>query len=79
MSTLDPRDRTQLSVEDIYRDLKAKLGDYTPDFELRIKAELAYEVNQLKVAAQRGRSWATTTWSRRSSTPSPTSWATRWI
>ena len=42
MSTLDPRDRTQLSVEDIYHDLKAKLGDYTPDFELRVKAELAY-------------------------------------
>ena len=49
MSTLDPRDRTTMSVEDIYRDLKAKLGDYTPDFELRIKAELAYEINQLKV------------------------------
>ena len=49
MSTLDPRDRTAMSVEDIYRDLKAKLGDYTPDFELRIKAELAYEINQLKI------------------------------
>ena len=27
MSTLDPRDRTQMSVEDIYHDLKAKLGE----------------------------------------------------
>ena len=44
-----PATAQQMSVEDIYRDLKAKLGNYTPDFELRVKAELAYEVNQLKV------------------------------
>src|SRR5512137_1794853 len=49
MSTLDPRDRTAMSVEDIYHDLKTRLGDISPDFELRIKAELAYEINQLKV------------------------------
>ena len=49
MSTLDPHDRTRMSVEDIYHELKARLGDYTPDFELRVKAELAYEINQLKV------------------------------
>ena len=49
MSTLDPRDRTAMSVEDIYHDLKARLGDIAPDFELGVKAELAYEVNQLKV------------------------------
>ena len=49
MSTLESRDRTKMSVEDIYRELKSRLGDAAPDFELRIKAELAYEINQLKV------------------------------
>jgi len=37
-----------VSPEDIYEDLKQKIGYYTPDVELRIKAKLAYEVNQLK-------------------------------
>jgi quinolinate synthase len=32
----------------IYEDLKAKLAGIVPDFELEIKAELAYEINQLK-------------------------------
>jgi quinolinate synthase len=36
------------SVEAIYEDLKAKLSDIVPDFELRYKAELAHEINQLK-------------------------------
>lgn len=49
MSTLDPRDRTKMTVEEIYSDLKARLGDIAPDFELWAKAELAYEINQLKV------------------------------
>ena len=49
MSTLTARDRSGLSVEDIYQDLKARLSAIAPDFELRIKAELAYEINQLKV------------------------------
>jgi quinolinate synthase len=35
-------------VEEIYADMKAKLSDVVPDFELRIKAELAYEINRLK-------------------------------
>ncbi|MER2600059.1 MAG: quinolinate synthase NadA [Caldilineales bacterium] len=39
-----------MSVEDLYQELKFRIGDYTPDFELRIKAELAYEINQLKLA-----------------------------
>ncbi len=37
-----------MSVETIYEDLKAKLGAYTPDFELQIQAKLAHEINQLK-------------------------------
>jgi quinolinate synthase len=38
-----------MSVEEIYLDLKAKLKDIVPDVELRIKAELAYEINRLKI------------------------------
>ncbi len=49
MTTLQSIDRTRMSVDDLYRDLKARIGEYTPDFELRVKAELAYEVNQLKI------------------------------
>lgn len=48
MSTLTIRDRTRMSVDEIYEEMKQKLGDMTPDFELRIKAELAYEIHQLK-------------------------------
>jgi quinolinate synthase len=35
-------------VEDMYRALRARLHDIVPDVELRYKAELAVEVNQLK-------------------------------
>ncbi len=49
MSTLTPHDRTKMSVADIYHELKTRLGDMAPDFELWAKAELAYEINQLKV------------------------------
>ncbi|NOZ05208.1 MAG: quinolinate synthase NadA [Chloroflexi bacterium] len=38
-----------MSVEEIYQDMKAKLHDVVPDFELRYKAELAVEINRLKV------------------------------
>jgi quinolinate synthase len=38
-----------MSIEEIYLDLKAKLKDIVPDVELRIKAELAYEINRLKI------------------------------
>lgn len=48
-TTLTVTDKTNMSVEALYEDLKARIGEYTPDFELRIKAELAYEINQLKV------------------------------
>lgn len=48
-TTLTVTDRTNQSIEQLYQELKARIGDYTPDFELRIKAELAYEINQLKV------------------------------
>jgi quinolinate synthase len=34
----------------MYSKLKRMLGDYTPDFELRYKAELAVEINRLKRA-----------------------------
>lgn len=37
-----------MSVEKIYQEMKAKLSDVVPDVELRIKAELAYEINKLK-------------------------------
>jgi quinolinate synthase len=37
-----------VSVEEIYLEMKAKLSDIVPDFELRYKAELAYEINRLK-------------------------------
>jgi len=37
-----------MSVESIYHDLKAKLSDVVPDFELQLKAELADEINRLK-------------------------------
>jgi quinolinate synthase len=37
-----------MSAEVIYHELKTKLGAFVPDFELRYKAELAAEINQLK-------------------------------
>lgn len=37
-----------MSAEQIYQQLKSKLRDVAPDFELRYKAELAYEINRLK-------------------------------
>jgi len=37
------------SVQETYEQMKAKLRDVVPDVELRIKAELAYEINRLKV------------------------------
>lgn len=48
-ATLTVTDRTAMSVDEIYEELVAKLGEYTPAFELRVQAELAWEVNQLKV------------------------------
>jgi len=37
-----------MSVESMYEDMKSKLEKVVPDFELRYKAELAEEINQLK-------------------------------
>ncbi|HLF26990.1 MAG TPA: quinolinate synthase NadA [Anaerolineae bacterium] len=37
-----------MSAEEMYRQLKAKLHDVVPDFELRHKAKLADEINRLK-------------------------------
>lgn len=37
-----------MNTEEIYQQLKIKLRDVVPDFELRYKAELAYEINCLK-------------------------------
>lgn len=37
------------ATQEIYLKLKRMLGAYTPDFELRYKAELAAEINRLKV------------------------------
>lgn len=36
------------SVNDMYRQMRAKLADIVPDVELQIKAEIAYEINRLK-------------------------------
>jgi len=37
-----------MTQDEIYRDLKTKLHDVVPDVELRLKAELAFEINRLK-------------------------------
>ncbi len=47
-ATLTVKDRTQMSVAELYEELKLKIGEFTPDFELQVQAELAYEINQLK-------------------------------
>jgi quinolinate synthase len=49
MSTLTTVDRSAMSVDEIFVEMKKRLSDLAPDFELRIKAELAYEINQLKI------------------------------
>jgi quinolinate synthase len=40
---------SEAATQEIYQKLKRMIGDYTPDFELRYKAELAAEINRLKV------------------------------
>ncbi len=37
-----------MTPQEIFADLKTKLGNFSPDFELQHKAQLAYEINQLK-------------------------------
>ena len=37
-----------MSAEALYLELKARLEKVVPDFELRYKAEIAYEINRLK-------------------------------
>ncbi len=37
-----------MTIEEMYASLKAKLADVVPDVELRYKAELAVQINQLK-------------------------------
>ena len=37
-----------MSVETVYQEMKTKLSKVVPDVELRIKAELVYEINRLK-------------------------------
>ena len=37
-----------MTVDEMYQDLKAKLADVVPDVELRIKAEIAVQINELK-------------------------------
>ena len=39
---------TELTTQAMYEKLKRMIGDYTPDVELRYKAELAVEINRLK-------------------------------
>ena len=48
MSTLTVVDKSTMSVDELYEELKVRIGEYTPDFELRVQAELAHEINQLK-------------------------------
>ena len=38
-----------MTFEQIYKEMKTALSDLVPDGELRHKAELAYEINRLKV------------------------------
>ena len=38
----------ETNVEAMYLHLKRRLGEIYPDFELRLKAELAVEINKLK-------------------------------
>jgi len=37
-----------MTVDEMYQQMKATLGDVVPDVELRYKAGLAVEINQLK-------------------------------
>ena len=37
-----------MSAERLYEEMKRALGKIVPEFELRHKAELAYEINRLK-------------------------------
>lgn len=37
-----------MSVESVYQEMKTKLSKVVPDVEIRIKAELVYEINRLK-------------------------------
>ena len=36
------------SVSETFEAMRAKLSKLVPEFELRLKAELAFEINQLK-------------------------------
>ena len=38
----------KMSVEQTYIEMKEKLGRIIPEFEIRLKAEIAFEINQLK-------------------------------
>ena len=40
---------TETNAEKMYEAMQAKLGTVVPDFELRIKSEIAAEINRLKV------------------------------
>src|SRR5215203_2623888 len=40
---------TTTKTEEMYEKLSGLLADTVPDFELRLKAEIAYEINRLKV------------------------------
>ncbi|HXM33622.1 MAG TPA: quinolinate synthase NadA [Pyrinomonadaceae bacterium] len=39
----------ETSADQVYRKLQEMLGDVVPDFELKLKAELAAEINRLKI------------------------------
>ena len=39
----------ETSADQLYTGLQSMLGDIVPDFELKLKADLAAEINQLKV------------------------------
>ncbi|MBN2012291.1 quinolinate synthase NadA [candidate division KSB1 bacterium] len=40
---------TDISVDSILHDMKQKLSGFVPEFEIKYKAELAYEINMLKM------------------------------
>src|SRR3989338_5929714 len=39
---------TRYTVQDTYKEMQRKLGALLPDFDIRYKAELVYEINRLK-------------------------------
>ena len=44
-----PETRPLTTADAVYEDMRAHLGKIVPDFELRMKADLAAEINRVKL------------------------------